>query len=88
MNNKKCFHIALNGLAVRENLRYDSTPVLMLYVHFLSCLFLDAFAKFRKSTVRFAMSLRLHGTTSTAQNFLNFDIWGFFRKAVEKIEFI
>jgi len=26
------------------------------YVHFLSCRFLDAFAKFRKSTVWFAMS--------------------------------
>jgi hypothetical protein len=30
-----------------------------LYVHFLSCLFLGAFAKLQKATIRFVMSVRL-----------------------------
>ena len=52
--------------------------------------FLDAFAKLRRVTVRFVMSVRLPAceiSAQTGRGFVEFDTdFFFFRKSVEKIE--
>ena len=52
-----------------------------------------AFAKLRKATVSFVMSVRLSvclpardNSASTGWVFMKFDIWAFFEKTVEKIQ--
>jgi len=91
VSNKKCFHGTLNGMAIRENFRvqrYDSPAVLMLYVRFLFCRFLDAVTKFRKSTAQFAMPPSVSPFARNdihCSEFSEFLYLRVFRKAVEKI---
>jgi len=51
--------------------------------------FLGAFAKLRRATITFVMSVRpsaCNNSARTGRIFIKFDIWGFFRKSVEKIQ--
>ena len=52
--------------------------------------FLGAFAKLRKATISFVMSGRpsaWNKSAPTGRIFMKFDIWVFFRKSVERIQF-
>jgi hypothetical protein len=55
--------------------------------------FLGAFAKFRKTTISFVISVRLSVRLSTWNNsaatgriFMEFDIWAFFEKSIQKMQ--
>ena len=52
-------------------------------------MFLGAFAKLRKATVSFVMSVRpseWNNLAHTGRIFMKFDIWVFFENSVEKIQ--
>jgi len=67
--------------------------VLSLFCHFPSscsvCAFLGAFAKLRKATISFVMSVcpsAWNNSTPTGRIFVKFDVWEFFENLLKKVK--